>query len=314
MCKIHLLIIKGVKSHFKVCFNLLLIKARLQMLTILLFGVSHVIAQKSLSTLKLNTNEITDFQAFLSKDSIFIYYLEKNLQLQQTGYFYPNGSFEKISFKHIPKAGFCGFETVNGERYHYFFENRKKGEVILKSLYFNGGISNILDEDIVINEKIIGVINDNGLLVIGRDQKKNLLVVYNISKFKTVTKEAYPLSDKYSSLEANDFQLISPTAGWIYETNGKFKIYLKDGKLSLTLDHKGGTDIVLYKNSVDAPKLITIPSPPDSHIKSFLCDSLLFRLTIYKKGLSVFVYKSHNGTVVSRKSLKTDDKKKGQTI
>ena len=93
-----------------------------------------------------------------------------------------------------------------------------------------------------------------------------------------------------------------------YEAFAKAKIYPRDGSLFLTIDYEGGT--ILLKLGLDGKiSSITLPEAFKTSHSTFLCDSLLFRLTLKFRTFNLKVFDAKNGSLISEKEISDDEAK-----
>lgn len=139
------------------------------------FGVSKLCAQNVLTTVKLGSQHAYDFQSFQSGDTLFVSYFEFNEPAQAYNHkalhIFPNGLTESIYFSDMPQTTFCGFENHSEGTYYYYLQDVNEGSAI-KTLFNSNETRKVLPGVILINDQIIDLVDEKGLLVLTRNQAK----------------------------------------------------------------------------------------------------------------------------------------------
>jgi len=258
----------------------------------------------------IKLDKTTDLQTFSLKDSVLLSYFRPNAV--GGGNFHggvivrKDGSYRDFSLEDVATQ-LCGSELKDEQLFLYFIE-KKKNRLVLQTLKYNkeNNSRKILDDGIIINGRLIGVDERNGISVFSWNSSDRTLFVYRVSGGEH-TENSYQLPTSAMFLEEFDFQVMPTHPGWLYQSNAKAKIYYNDQQVKVTLDRKFRTEIISFNKGEKNYEVTTIGEDMtkgrETAVGSFLCDSLLFRMDIPDNGVRLSIFTVKDGLMISSRIL-----------
>jgi hypothetical protein len=163
---------------------------------VFLYSVGLIQGQNMIASIPIGNQTLRKFQSFCAGDTLFVTYEDSKLG-RRFFYVHSKGGSENFSINEVPKVIFCGFENIEGKGYHYFIETTKKGEIALRSFTFDTSSSSpsIIEHEIPIEGKLIGVINGSPIQVLTHNEKKKSIRVYKVSHFQLQSNVEYSLPE-----------------------------------------------------------------------------------------------------------------------
>jgi hypothetical protein len=271
--------------------------------------VTSTHGQTPYADFKLESNKISDIQAFEVHDGVFLTYTDNDIRRA----FWIDGVGKKsqVFLNHIPDIRLCGIEKETDTTFLYYLKEENKALRLYAfqqpsqgtNVYSGGSPVDIIGRPLAM------YMDDTELLVVSYLAKPDRLEITFIHRGMQMGSIEIPMPEDFSRYAASTGVMKDDELTAIPQGAATTKIYKTGGSLIITIDEnrfdpeKNATSIIMIDLDTGENAQYVIPAPSMGKFTSFYHDGMLFRLTTTHHMYEWVVYDLETGVTLYDKVL-----------
>jgi hypothetical protein len=275
--------------------------------------------QSVLKEINLPSGKIKNIQAFASGDNFYLLYdvfnpkkkdfLNVTLQLKQ------DGTANEMLYEHKENAILLAIQDEPDSAWFYYLVEEDRSLMIRALRYdHKTNKSKWQNKTIEIENNIVGIIFDKTLSVIAYDDDLNQLQYLEIDRMRRADNRSFeiPFSLKEYYKRITVIKDNDPLTS-IEQGSSKVKVYKKDKKIILTIDHtlyesrsSPNTDVLVFDIASGKQTIRNFPTNARNSFRSFIHNDLLYRAISSTKILQLEIFNMLTGEFINRTEIRRD--------